>query len=76
MEKLNGFLIAIIFLLIFVITGLCCWGYQQKMNEQIMMNRLTTEIQSLKEKNESQDRVINNLICTQAAHGWFDKKGE
>lgn len=74
MNKVNGFLILIIFFLIFIISILAGNMYQQKQNEILMFERLETKISNLQEENRKQDVLIDEIIQNQALNGYFDKR--
>lgn len=62
----------VIVILVGIITGMACWAYQQKVNENLMYAKFEKEILLLQEKNDSQDRMIGSVIRTQAMLGAFD----
>ncbi len=74
MSKVNGFLVVVIFIQLFIITLLCCYARQRDVNEKIVFSKLEKEIILLKEKNDTQDDLISAIIRTEAMRGDFDKK--
>ena len=74
MTKLEGALLVIIFILVGLISGMCCWAWQEKQNEKLMFAQIEKEIIVLQEKNQMQDELIGAIIRTEAITGIFDKK--
>lgn len=74
MSKVNGFLVVVIFIQLFIISLLCCYMHQSNENEKYIFSKLEQQIIVLQEKNETQDDLIGAIIRTEAMNGYFDKK--
>lgn len=73
MTKREGAFLVIIFFLLNIIAGMICWAWQQKVNEEIMFDMIRSEISAVKAENVKQDKLIDNIIMTEAMRGKFDK---
>ena len=73
MNKNTGGLVVIIFFMGFIISALCCWAWQQKKNEEFLIERFTLQLGEQREQIADLNHKLNIMQSDLARTGVYDK---
>lgn len=74
MTKREGAFLVIIFFLLNIIAGMICWAWQQKKNEEYLIERFTMQLVEQRQQIADLNHEMNIMQSDLARTGIYDKE--